>query len=541
MKPSAVSRQPSATSPSLRGALRRGNLGFSLAEVMVAVVILSVSLLTIYGIYIKAFTASSRGELKSVANSIAQEAIEDIANEPFNEIVLNSSTIPSGVDPVTFTNTDGTSVTENIVSTNTGFDYQVTEERLGVDFIVETLITWHDDAGDTTGTSDPDPNDYKRIQVSVTWPIDSSHNNSIVLDRFVSMFFRPRASSAVSADAGRVNLTDNSNFARLGSVNVTNFTGGSRTARAESEGFAGGGFTSGQIATVESFTDDDVNTASVSEENHLEGEVNDIDVDTNDDFGVLPIIMKDEARSIAQASSSASRNIIGLVGQGWHDDEFAIEGIWQNWPAPPNWPNPSTSWVAQPSAIGKSTLTQGMRWNYTPDQGSIGFFETGSVLAGAKSVVTAAVSNNKIAARSWAEVRNVRILETSALPDGLINIERLAVRFESEANAVGGGARVNIQEVNFNDFRVWNPTTGIYKTIASQADIDFALPPQIQSITIGSPVVDTSANGTQAQASVTALAIVTNASNNVLVPGVNIPAATITLGIAEANVSYTSN
>ncbi|GAI20798.1 unnamed protein product, partial [marine sediment metagenome] len=73
---------------SLRGAKRRSNLnGFSLIELMVAVVILA---LAIFGIFL-AFTTSFQGMAdardRTVATNYAQEKIEEIKNKPFEEIV----------------------------------------------------------------------------------------------------------------------------------------------------------------------------------------------------------------------------------------------------------------------------------------------------------------------------------------------------------------------------------------------------------------------------------------------------------------------
>ncbi|KKK50868.1 hypothetical protein LCGC14_3120730, partial [marine sediment metagenome] len=58
--------------------------GFSLVEVMVAAIILGVSLMAIYAVYIKTFEASGRAESKTVATSLAQETMENVINRPYN-------------------------------------------------------------------------------------------------------------------------------------------------------------------------------------------------------------------------------------------------------------------------------------------------------------------------------------------------------------------------------------------------------------------------------------------------------------------------
>ena len=81
---------------SLRGAKRRSNLrrsnlnGFSLIELMVAVVILA---MTIFGIFL-AFSTGFQGMAdardRTVATNYAQEKMEDIKNKSFGEITNES-------------------------------------------------------------------------------------------------------------------------------------------------------------------------------------------------------------------------------------------------------------------------------------------------------------------------------------------------------------------------------------------------------------------------------------------------------------------
>ena len=74
---------------SLRGAKRRSNLnkGFSLIELMVAVVILAMAIFGIFHAYSAGFMGMADARDRTVATNYAREAMEDIKNKSFEEIV----------------------------------------------------------------------------------------------------------------------------------------------------------------------------------------------------------------------------------------------------------------------------------------------------------------------------------------------------------------------------------------------------------------------------------------------------------------------
>ena len=75
------------SSPSLRGAKRRGNLsGFSLIELMVAVVILAMAIFGIFQAYSVGFMGMADARDRTVATNYIQETIEDYKNMDFNQV-----------------------------------------------------------------------------------------------------------------------------------------------------------------------------------------------------------------------------------------------------------------------------------------------------------------------------------------------------------------------------------------------------------------------------------------------------------------------
>ncbi|KKL96555.1 hypothetical protein LCGC14_1843310 [marine sediment metagenome] len=527
--------------------------GFSLVEVMVAAIILGISLMAIYAVYIKTFEASGRAETKTVAASIAQRTMESAINKPYANIALMSTASPTPPTSFVVTNKDpaSTTVTESVVLVSSGtptdyVTYQQTISEKGINYTVTTIISWHDDADDQTAPDDPDPNDYKRVHVTVTWPGATA---PVTLDRFVSMYYRPNAHTTAGADAGKFqedNRYTNPKYANLGSVNLETYTGGNKTAKAEAFGVSSTNKNSSDdIAWVEEFTDDDSGA-----EYPVSGNSSETLSSFSDPTDEPIITMKASGNTIASAAAGALSNIIGT--ESWHTGEFPDYVGWPDdsseWPSPPGW---VTTWL-QPSSIAKSDLSGGIEWDYLPVPHAQNYklFETGASLAGTKSVITSETSSNKAVSRSWSRVENILIVKMTMQSAGksVVSIDSVEASVQGEANGEASGLKNTVSWV-VKGLVVYDPATsdavsGIPAVIDSTDDLPIiSWPEPIKSITVGDVTENVDAG--RAEASVTAITIELN-ENTILLNGqgqnandLTIPASKITLGTAQTNVSYT--
>lgn len=127
--------------------------GFSLVEVLVGVFALVIIALSIYGGFHLSLKVIAQSKAKIGASAVVNQQMEMARNLSYEDIGTASG-VPAG----------------NLLQTNT-------TTLNGVDYTVETSVSYVDDDFDGVAPTDTLPNDYKRVKIAVSW--DSGWGGSV--------------------------------------------------------------------------------------------------------------------------------------------------------------------------------------------------------------------------------------------------------------------------------------------------------------------------------------------------------------------------
>lgn len=119
--------------------------GFTIVELMVALVVLTVGLLPLFSVLGQGLSGIHRGGVQTVANQIAQDEVEKVRTMLYSDIGITGQNPP------------GTLTATNSVV------------KSGITYTVTRNVTWVDDAADGVGGADDNPKDYKDFEVKVSW------------------------------------------------------------------------------------------------------------------------------------------------------------------------------------------------------------------------------------------------------------------------------------------------------------------------------------------------------------------------------------
>ena len=133
---------------------------FTLVEVIVAIAVFAILLLTVIGISQQIHNLATTSKLKTTAATIAQEQVELVRNLPYSSI-----------------GSDVTYPTGPLLSSQT-------ISRNGGNFTVKIVIKDIDDPADGLSPADTVPLDYKQVEIQVCWNT-SSCNNPVRLSTYV--------------------------------------------------------------------------------------------------------------------------------------------------------------------------------------------------------------------------------------------------------------------------------------------------------------------------------------------------------------------
>lgn len=526
--------------------------GFSLAEVTIAFAILAICLLLVYGIMIRTFAISSRSEAKVIANNVAQEIMEDAANRPYANVALWAGA--GTTVPTTYTVVEkyagAIPYSEETIRVSSGtqssfIPYQQQKTQAGINFQITTIVSWHDDSTDDLSPTDPDPHDYKRVHITVIWGSNPGAATSIVLDRFVSLYYKPDAHGSGTANAGEVRLTDigATDYLKLGFSTSETYSGGDRTGKAEAKGaytkntVGEVNNTGDSVAWARAFTDDESHTPDVPtalEKTDGGSAITD---------GLISIQLPDASYRPAARTASGIVNVIGNNSYGsWHSGEFGSEGVWDNWEAPPNWDTGNT-WN-QPSAIAKSDSGY-IAWSYSPSQDPVNFVEFFKSRTGSKLVTSSATQANKISLRNWTYNWKVQLIELNDIPGGedlpelgLVRADEVKGWTETKGNGQDAGEAEVLWSIT--NLQIWDRTLHQYTTypLVDKNNllpaVDWPDPIDDTSVKIGT--TSTSSDTSGATTSLTVLELKINAAT---IGTTSIPASTVTIGVLNNSVSYT--
>ena len=120
--------------------------GFTLIELLVAVFLASLVFLGIVGVVVLSIRISSDGQNKAIAAEIGSSEMEQIRNMPYNSIgTLNG--YPSGsIEPIEYRNTNNN------------------------EYKIERIVNYIIDSKDGIALPEDEcPNDYKRVEVKISW------------------------------------------------------------------------------------------------------------------------------------------------------------------------------------------------------------------------------------------------------------------------------------------------------------------------------------------------------------------------------------
>lgn len=531
---------------------RQGEKGFTLAEVLIATAILGVMLLLIYSIFIKVYTTGARSQAKVISNNVGQEILENAVNKPYENLAIWAGPGTSVPDTYNVVEKGGATYTEEIVKTDTGdsedyIPYVETETISGIEFTITTVVTWHDDDKDGKAPSDPNPQDYKRMLIEVTWENKVSAPSTMAIDRFSSFFYRPTSHATGTADGGDIRLTavGATDYMKLGYSTTETYAGGDESSKAEAKNgstkntYGAKNNSSDPVAWAYAYADEDASTPDILDAIEK--------TDTGSDItdGTITIALPDASLRPAAKTVAGTSDILGKVTYGtWHNGEFGSEDVWDFWGSPPD-PDTGNAWT-QPSGIAKS-FTGVAKWAYTPDINPLNFAEIQSTRTGSKLVTSTASMNNRINLRNWTRSTNLRLIDlnnvdTETLPnDGLVQIDNIQAWTETKADGqINGIAQFDWV---ITGLRVWNRTTHMYvdynlemggQTQEQIDAIEWPAPIDDDSVEIGTVTTNTDDNNASVN-----LTILKFDVDQQTIGTINVPKSQFTIGVLGNNVSYT--
>ncbi|MEK9130270.1 MAG: prepilin-type N-terminal cleavage/methylation domain-containing protein [Patescibacteria group bacterium] len=123
----------------------KSNKGFSLIEILVTIGILTIIMLSIYGMFTMAYKILGSSKAKIIAIQLANQQMEILRNLPYAKIGTTQGW-PSGEIP------SSQKITQN-----------------GIEFTIQITPAFIDNSFDGLAPDDTTPSDYKKVEVKISW------------------------------------------------------------------------------------------------------------------------------------------------------------------------------------------------------------------------------------------------------------------------------------------------------------------------------------------------------------------------------------
>ena len=304
---------------SLRGAKRRSNLnfsGFSLIELMVAIAILAMAIFGIFHAYSVGFMGMADARARTVATNYAREAMEDIKNKDFDQIITQSRALISGTkferEIIVQKSTNLKKITTNVY----WYDRNGNPKMVDTDMAVHFIETTADDPIKIILYANP----YNVLTDDDTNTSDISENKSII----TAVIKDAKGNTVTTPDYNitfSITQTSGDTNGSLFSDNGTTVNGKATTTFTSSGG-AGGEFTI--TATVTGLTSDSVKITATSIDKPVK-----IDLSTNPMFmtpGSTSIITATIVNAVGGTVTTATNEItFSVSGPGTLSNQSVLE------------------------------------------------------------------------------------------------------------------------------------------------------------------------------------------------------------------------
>src|SRR4051794_22539403 len=158
----------------------RAQAGFSLIEVLVAMTLLLTAVLGLMALTDSAAKTTTATKAREGGVNLGREVLEDAGGIAFSQL-SPTSLVPTlqGLPGLSSTSGSGSwTVTRRTPSGGTGFTYTIDATMCSIDDSADGYgarpgVTWCD-SPPAGGTADSQPEDFKRVAVTITWTVD--HN-----------------------------------------------------------------------------------------------------------------------------------------------------------------------------------------------------------------------------------------------------------------------------------------------------------------------------------------------------------------------------